>query len=482
MMPRVNSMNILLVGLLATVLWLGLGAGVCAEKLPSLGERSGRPIATPQTRQLGDEFMREARRQLVFVRDPVLLAYVQALGSRVSASVADDGDFFRFHLVRNGEVNAFAVPGGHVVLYTTLILETESEGQLASVVAHEVAHLVQRHPTRSLARSHGRELSASAGMLVAVLLGGQAGAATMAATSAMAVGDRLRYSRAFEQEADTVGLDLLASAGYNPHSAVDFLHRLERGSRVQGLSPPEYLLTHPLSTRRVAEVRSRIERYATVTDGHGSDFAHARARIRALFEPNPEAAADYFASPAGSDVLVKRAARYGLALVKSRLGAHDEALRILQQLVSDYPDDLHYPLALAESHVAAGALRSALSPLRSARARWPDEPILYGAEANVLIKIGEASLAKSMIRAALRLDNDSVVLYRLLARAEGQLGNMAPSFQALAEASYLEGEPTRALAELSRAEKHAGHSTYLATSISARMAVLRELIDRRATH
>jgi predicted Zn-dependent protease len=232
----------------------------------------------------------------------------------------------------------------------------------------------------------------------------------------------------------------------------------------------------------VAEVRSRIERYATVTDGHGSDFAHARARIRALFEPNPEAAADYFASPAGGDVLVKRAARYGLALVKSRLGAHDKALRILQQLVSDYPDDLHYPLALAESHVAAGALRSALSPLRSARARWPDEPILYGAEANVLIKIGEASLAKSMIRAALRLDNDSVVLYRLLARAEGQLGNMAPSFQALAEASYLEGEPTRALAELSRAEKHAGHSTYLATSISARMAVLRELIDRRATH
>jgi predicted Zn-dependent protease len=100
----------------------------------------------------------------------------------------------------------------------------------------------------------------------------------------------------------------------------------------------------------------------------------------------------------------------------------------------------------------------------------------------VLIKIGEASLAKSMIRAALRLDNDSVVLYRLLARAEGQLGNMAPSFQALAEASYLEGEPTRALAELSRAEKHAGHSTYLGASISARMAVLRELIDRRATH
>ena len=100
----------------------------------------------------------------------------------------------------------------------------------------------------------------------------------------------------------------------------------------------------------------------------------------------------------------------------------------------------------------------------------------------MLIKIGEASLAKSMIRAALRLDNDSVVLYRLLARAEGQLGNMAPSFQALAEASYLEGEPTRALAELSRAEKHAGHSTYLAASILARMAVLRELIDRRATH
>ena len=480
--PRVNSMNILLVGLLAAVLWLGLGAGAGAEKLPSLGERSGSPIITSQARQLGDEFMREARRQLVFVRDPLLLAYVRALGSRVSASVDDDSDVFKFHLVRSGEVNAFAVPGGHVVLYTTLILETESEGELASVVAHEIAHLVQRHPTRALVRAQGRELSAGAGMLVAVLLGGQAGAATVAATSAMAAGDRLRYSRAFEQEADNVGLDLLASAGYDPHSAVDFLHRLQRRSRVQGLSPPEYLLTHPLSTRRVAEVRSRIARYAKVTEGHGSDFAHARARISALFEPNAEVAADYFTSPAGNDVLVKRVTRYGLGLVKSRLGAHDESLRIFQQLVSDYPDDLHYPLALAESHVAAGALRSALSPLQSARARWPDEPILHGAEANVLIKIGEASSAKSIIRAALRLDNDSAPLYRLLARAEGQLGNTASSFQALAEASYLEGELTRALAELRRAEKHAGHSTYLAASISARMAVLRELIDRNEKH
>jgi predicted Zn-dependent protease len=96
--------------------------------------------------------------------------------------------------------------------------------------------------------------------------------------------------------------------------------------------------------------------------------------------------------------------------------------------------------------------------------------------------MGDAASAKPMIRAGLRLDNDSVALYRLLARAEGQLGNMAPSFQALAEASYLEGELTRALAELSRAEKHAGHSAYLATSISARMAVLRELIDRLETH
>ena len=112
--PRVNSMNILLVGLLAAVLWLGLGAGAGAEKLPSLGERSGSPIITSQARQLGDEFMREARRQLVFVRDPLLLAYVRALGSRVSASVDGDSEVFKFHLVRSGEVNAFAVPGGHV--------------------------------------------------------------------------------------------------------------------------------------------------------------------------------------------------------------------------------------------------------------------------------------------------------------------------------------------------------------------------------
>ena len=113
--PRVNSMNILLVGLLAAALWLGLGAGAGAEKLPSLGERSGSPIITSQARQLGDEFMREARRQLVFVSDPLLLAYVRALGSRVSASVDDDSDVFKFHLVRSGEVNAFAVPGGHVL-------------------------------------------------------------------------------------------------------------------------------------------------------------------------------------------------------------------------------------------------------------------------------------------------------------------------------------------------------------------------------
>ncbi|HCL93752.1 MAG TPA: hypothetical protein DIC24_03915, partial [Gammaproteobacteria bacterium] len=353
---------------------IALGALVCLTTAPLVAD-SGHQLAPaqasivipPAEEAMGREFIAAARQQLAFVEDPLLVRYVENLGHRLAAGLAGDTDRLRFFLIESKLVNAFAGPGGRLAVFTALVTTTRSEAELASVMAHEIAHVAQRHLPRMMERAARRKIPTTAGILAAILLGGQAGAAAMAATTGAAMSDQLRFSREFEREADALSLTILTDADYPADAMMDFLKRLDQESRLQSTEAPEYLRTHPLTQNRLGLVESRLRQYEDADNSPSLDYFHAHARVRALFE-SPQgggSVASFLHGVESADALGARAARYGLVLALVRQGENTRAVKTAIALRADYPEYPLYGIALAEALLADGKALEAVEVLES---------------------------------------------------------------------------------------------------------------------
>ena len=452
---------------------------VAATDLPDLGDSSAVAVSQWEERQLGQEFMREARQKLRFVEDPELVAYVNRLGHRLVANSDAPAQAFQFYLVQDPNLNAFAVPGGFISVYTGLVLASESEGELAAVMAHEIAHITQKHMARMLERGKQMSLPGAAAMIGAILLGGQAGAAAVAATNAALIENQLEYSRGFESEADAIGIRTLADAGFDPWAMPAFFKRMEQWGRVQDSSAPEFLRTHPLTPNRIAESSARADEYARALKPDSSGFEHAKAKIRALFSDQPQEIARQFASNLeGGTFQSEYAERFGYALALQRIGQYDQALSEADRLLSKEPTNPSYQLLRAGIFVARGQYVAARELLDEAVKAKPDYGPLVEYYADVLVRTGFAERARPLIRQSIKENPNDPRLWALQARAAGELGETYQAHQALAEYHYLLGETAQALAQLETARRHTGDSFYASASIDARIEELRIEVQR----
>ena len=428
-------------------------------------------VIPPEEEAMGREFIAAVRQQMTFIEDPLLVRYVETLGNRLAASLEGDTSRLRFFLIENRLINAFAGPGGRLAIFTGLITTTRTEAELASVIAHELGHVVQRHLPRMMERASRRQIPTTAGILAAILLGGQAGAAAMAATTGAAMADQLRYNREFEREADVLSLTILTDAGYPAGAMMDFLKRLDQENRLQSAEVPEYLRTHPLTQNRLALVESRLRNYGDIADNPSLDYHHAHARVRAMFEgPGGEGSIAGFLHDAESaDALTARAARYGLVLALIQQGDHVGAVEAATGLCADYPEYRLYDIALAEALLADGEAGRAIEVLESTGDGGDvSAPVAYYL-ADALMKSGRLDDARRRLRSALRRSPSDAALYKLLARVEGERDQWAQSFQAMAEYAFLRDELDQALGHLQAAMTHSADSAYLKASIDARI-------------
>lgn len=451
---------------------------VCqAQQTESLGDLRAGIVTTPEEQAMGREFIAAARQQLKFIEDPLLTEYLESLGRALATSLEGDTESLRFFLIDNPMINAFAGPGSRLAVFTGLIRATRSEAELASVIAHELGHVAQRHLPRMMERARQRKLPTTAGILAAILLGGQAGAAAIAATSGAAMADQLSYNREFEREADVLGLNILAAADYPTAAMIRFLKRLDQESRLQSAGAPEYLRTHPLTENRIALVEGRVRLYPDLEERSSLDFHHARSRIRALYGEGgvDSISSDFFHEQKTDDEVVSRAARYGLILTLNRFGSYDEALKQSEALAEEFPDEFAYRLVIAETHLQSGRGADAVDVLRGLAEQRPDSTVVSYYLADALMKSRQLDEARKVVRTAIRSAPREAPLYRLLARVEGEKNNAAQSFQALAEYHYLNDEIAQALAQLNNALNASGGSAYLEASVNARIKELEAL-------
>lgn len=445
------------------------------DPLPELGDSAGRVLTPVQEERIGQQFLRALLRDNGYVGDAELNAYINHLGDRVARHASLRGMPISVHLYENPQLNAFAVPGGHITFHTGLITATEDENELAAVMAHEISHISQRHLPRMLAKAQASTLPAAAAILASVLVGGQTGLAGLTVANAALVSNQLAYTREFEREADAIGIQLAVRAGFDPSAMGRFFNKLDRRSE----EGPEYLRTHPLSYTRIAEAENRAATYSTRDYPSSRAYHLAKAKIRALHSPRNHDVIAHFREQGESESEDERiAATYGLALAQRQRRQFDQAGATLQPLLDSYPNEPAFQLAQAEIDRISG--KPALAVARYARlveAR-PELIWLTYYQVEALIANGEAAAAKRVIRHRLRRHKDMFKLYPLLAKSNAKQGLLAESHQAIAEFHAALGEYAQAVSFLKLALRESDSEGYLHESISARLREFEETLKQ----
>lgn len=470
--------------LACVVAGLGLArVGDAQINLPDIGDPSESIISSATEQAIGDAFMRELRAHVELVEDPEITQYVNSLGYELASYSAGPKPDFTFFVVDDGAINAFAAPGGYIGLNSGLITATETEGELASVVAHEIAHVTQRHIARGMEQQEKLTLPALAGLAAAILIGMQnpeAGQAAAAAVSAGQVQLMLDFSRTQEQEADRIGMQMLAGAGFDPRAMPAFFERLERASRYYR-RPPEFLSTHPVTASRIADTRNRAESYEYRQRPDRVEFHLARAKLEVRSMDAEEAVRRFEERLARGQHTNREATQYGLALASLAANQPARARELAQSLNASDPDRVPYIELLARTEVAAGRMREALDIYADALELYPGDETLTRGYVQTLLQAGEAKRALRVIDGYARHQPLDAAMYRLSAQAYQQTGNRRGAHAAQAEHYYLTGRLDGAVQQLKMAMQAPGNGDdfYESSRIEARLSELEQERARR---
>ena len=450
--------------------------------LPDLGDSSGQAFSPQQDRALGSAFMRQIRQEGLVMEDEEATRYIRNLGHRLAMHSQGPGYSFTFFLVNDSRINAFAGPGGYIGTNIGLLTAAETESELAGVLAHEIAHVTQRHLARAFDAASRRSIQTTAAIIAAILIGTQdsdAGAAAVTAASAMGVQQQINFTRANEKEADRVGIHALADAGFDPHGMAGFFEKLQKNAKLYGTRPPEFLSTHPVTTDRIAEATARAESYPAAKQHDDSDFLLMRAKLRVASYENPRQVLLDFQRYHGKQGGDSDAERYEYALLLAADKQYDQATRIMRALHSADPDRLAYRLALGRILQQAGNVKSALNLYRDSLSLYPGETIIVMPYANTLMTAGENQQAFTLLADLNRTSANDPAIHKLLAQAAGKTGRTLETHMAMADYYYLNGYTKQAVEQLQLARKSPRLSDYQAARIQARLMTLEKQLKEK---
>jgi predicted Zn-dependent protease len=490
------------------------GAQPAPVRLPSLGESASQDLPVGTERRLGEQIMREARRDPEYLDDPVLLAYLQSVwiplvqAARQRGNIdADTDQIFAWEpfLVRDRSVNAFALPGGYVGVHLGLIAITATADQLASVLAHELSHVTQRHIARSIAPQQQASMVALAAMILGILAASKSGNMDMANAAIMggqgaAIQGQLNFSRDVEREADRVGFDLLGLAGYAPSGMAAMFEKLDLASRLNDSGGFPYLRSHPLTTDRISEARNRTLLVGAPPAVPSLRHALMQARSRVMMAEGAQALQRFSGRTASAAPVDRVAALYAGALAASMTqesaraeSQSAQALALAREAgLHDAGAERDLVLLQAQVRLARGDAPAALQALDSLAADATDRPtLLMRAQAALSSRLRDAPAAAPALRASAEalqiwlVDNGhDPVAWELLAATQEALGAKLRSMRAQAEARAALGDLGGAIDRLRAAQNATrspgGQDFIEASVIDARMrqitALRRQLV------
>ncbi|MGP7733380.1 beta-barrel assembly-enhancing protease [Oceanimonas smirnovii] len=463
---------------LLLALFLGNSLPAQADnRLPDIGTAGVSAMSVEREARFGEAFSRFARANQPVVNDPVLNEYITSLGHRL-LSQADSVRFpFRFLLIRDDSINASAFLGGVVQLHTGLFLYADNESELASVMAHEITHITQRHIARYLesqSRSTPLTIAGLVGSVALAVVNPQAGMAALQTTLGLKMQSAINYTRDNEFEADRLGLRLLHNAGFDPNAMAGFFQKLAEKYQFAS-TPPQMLLTHPLPASRIAEARSRAADYKADKVPPSLDFQFAKARIMVrLQQSGTRELHKYFAREVnGHGSWLPDAARYGQALGLLDINKPEEARPLLEQLAQRHGNNLFVLDALTDLDNAESRHQAAITRLTQAQQRLPEHKVVVINLADTLLQAGRHQDAATLLDDYARRHPEEPLVWDLLAQALRPLGDESAFRRARAELAALEGRYDIAVQQMELAAT-LSQDTMQRARLGARLEQLRQ--------
>lgn len=429
--------------------------------------------------RIGRNAMRELRQQDAISDDPELNDYIKRLGARLAAGAAGSGIAFTFFVVNDAAINAFAMPGGYIGVNKGLILAAQSEGELASVLGHEMAHVTQHHIARMQANTLPNQLTLLATLVAAALASrshnSDAVLGTVNAGVGLTIANQLSFSRDFEREADRVGMQYLAAAGFDPRDMPSFFQRMSQYEHLNGGDAYAFLRTHPVTIERISEAQTRAQDAPVRMRASSTAFLLVREKIRNQ-ELSPAEAVKYYQNALAKHVYLSEGAQwYGLAMAQLRQNAPGEASKALahaKQLLAPEP-----MLFMLEASIARASkdTRAALAAYQAGLARFVNDRPLAEAQIDLLLQVGMRAEALARIRALQLIWPSDPALFRLQSRLYVD-GDKLRYHAALGNALYFEQQYEQALEQFNLASQAPGDDFYLRSAIEARTRELEKLV------
>src|SRR5450830_1181048 len=450
------------------------------QNLPTLGDTSREDLSPLAERKLGEQIMNLVRRDPDYIDDGPVSDYLNRLGNQLLDAHPDArGEAaynFEFFAVRDPVLNAFAFPGGFIGLHTALLLTTQTESELASVIGHEIGHVAQRHIARMVTSQKYDSYIPLVALALAVLAARSSPDAAMAVAAGgqgIAIQKQLNFSRDAEREADRVGFQILKDAGFDTTGMVTFFGRLQASTRNYTDNAPEFLRSHPLTSERIADIRARAQELRYKQRADGLEFFLMKSRVRVLQDPSVQGLID---AKQMFDIELKTeneedqiAAKYGLAFVaykqldfiKARELLEQAKSHVTQSVTQKYILDLSSAFDSLSIDILLGSKQFDLATTEAQQAirRLPLSRGLVHQYVEALLGAKKEETASVFLR-------DQIVMYRQDAKLQNSIAKVyevqakqAAQHIALAEAFAIQNSWSEALQQLdiARREKDAGY-------------------------
>jgi predicted Zn-dependent protease len=411
--------------------------------LPDMGSGANAMVSRTDEYQVGRIMVANLRKEGQVLEDPEITEYITHLGQRLGSEAQDGTQRFQFFMIEDPSFNAFALPGGFIGVHSGLYLQTDSESELAGVIAHEVVHVTQRHIARAVQAQSRNSLTTMAAMLGAILIGAMAGGDAAPGLIAMAQGaamqQQINFTRMEEYEADRVGMGYLAAAGFDPNAVASLWSSKMRSEGVDLSEIPEMLRTHPVDRLRIAEARQRAAQLPKrrVTDSDG--YLVTRERVRVISSSMESDLRPYYRSKMdrGDRSLPTR---YGLALAQMRRGEAAAAARSLAQMVEEQPGLVVLHAALGQALMAAGDRDAALASFQHSISLYPRNVPLSVRYAEALIEAGEPGRAHQLLLDVFNNVVPTPEQIRLTALAASAAGDTGDAYYYMSEYHISSGD------------------------------------------
>ncbi len=457
------------------------------SQLPALG--SAASVALPQSEQyqIGYAMMLQMRAQHQLVDDPEVEEYMNSIGKRLAAQSDKGAAGFHYFCVDTPVVNSFAAPGNFVFINSGLILFTRTESELAAVMAHETAHETQNHIARKVLNAHKASIESIAAMLGSILLGaiggsGQAIEGGIVASQGLAAQEQIDYSRGVEEEADRVGIEYLAAAGFDPEAMADIFQRLMRLEGIQDSWVPAVLIGHPITVDRIAQARARAAQFPPAPDTSSPDYYIIKARVRVLTARSSDNLVRYYANRLARG---KRSLgdEYGYALALLHADHAHRAAKHFATLLAAHPDLHLLYVALGQAQAQAGEMRQALATFAEAKRLFPLNVPVIVRYAQTLMLDHQDAAAHRMLLDLFNLVNPSQNEIELTARAASAAGDLGDAYYYMGEYQLRQGNLPLAIKQYQIALTMP-HLNYVQRQrISARLKEVKDYLMRyRARH